>query len=373
MANILISSELSTPLNGELPSEIMYFPAGHHTLNPSVDGLAKQVSVTVSQKTANLLQSQLDKLLTENVRPFIDFDHQGKTAAAIPKRFVWKDEGVMLELDWTGSGKTAVSGRDYSYFSPTFLLNEAGIPAGLPKSGAIGALTNNPAFRQIKRIAAHAPIGMIATVEGGYGVDGQLILWEKDFSLTDAVSAELGETKMTEEEATAPRAELATVQADNKKLKDTIEAKKTDTEVQILKAKIKELEEERERGKVEAANAIADSVIEAAIKEGKIAPKNEEAKATWKKILLNDVEAGRLILASLAPNPAFQKVVTVSGSHRDIGKPAPVADTTLSGSNNGKLCKAAVREYQATHPNVSFEDAWRIQADLKPELFSEAN
>ncbi len=178
---------------------------------------------------------------------------------------------------------------------------------------------------------------------------------------------------MTEEEVTALKLELETAQAENKKLKDMIEAKKTDTEVQILKAKIKELEEEREKGKVEAANVIADSVIEAAIKEGKIAPKNEEAKAVWKKILLNNVEGGKLILASLQPNPAFKTVVTVSGAHRDLGRAAAVADTTLNGSNNGKLCRAAVKEYQATHPGVSFEDAWKIQADLKPEIFAQAN
>ena len=85
----------------------------------------------------------------------LDFDHEGRTAAAIPRRFFWKPgEGVILEIDWTGAGKAAISGRDYSYFSPCFMLSEDGDPSGLPPSGAIGSLVNSPAFRSIKRIAA---------------------------------------------------------------------------------------------------------------------------------------------------------------------------------------------------------------------------
>jgi hypothetical protein len=105
---------------------------------------------------AMALQLDLQKLLRQNVRPYVDFDHVGGAAAALPKRFYWTDEGVMLELDWTNAGKTAVSGRDYSYFSPTFLLDESGDPAGLPQAGSIGSLVNNPAFRSIRRIAARA-------------------------------------------------------------------------------------------------------------------------------------------------------------------------------------------------------------------------
>ena len=96
----LIKSELLVDLHGELPSEIMYFPAGASTLNPSVNGEAKQINVNVSAETAALLQAELETLNKENVRPFIDFDHHGGPAAAIPKRFKWKEgEGVMLELD----------------------------------------------------------------------------------------------------------------------------------------------------------------------------------------------------------------------------------------------------------------------------------
>jgi phage I-like protein len=94
-------------------------------------------------------------LLAKHVQPFIDFDHEGKASAANPKGFRWvTGKGVYLALEWTKGGRERVEGKDYRYFSPTFHVGPDGEPNGLPESGAIGALTNNPAFRDIQRIAA---------------------------------------------------------------------------------------------------------------------------------------------------------------------------------------------------------------------------
>jgi phage I-like protein len=70
----------------------------------------------------------LQRLLAEarerkRSRPFIDFDHQGKEAAAIPVKFIW-DEGIRLEVEWTSAGREAIAGRTYSYFSPEFILGD---------------------------------------------------------------------------------------------------------------------------------------------------------------------------------------------------------------------------------------------------------
>ena len=154
---VLVTAQYAMPLNGELPTVIQYMPGGQQEICPNVNGVPKTISVNVTKKTAAALQADLKKLLAGSIRPFIDFDHIGGAAAALPRRFSWSDpDGVLLELDYTNAGKTAVSGRDYSYFSPTFLLNERGDPGGLPPSGAIGSLVNNPAFRSIRRIAARA-------------------------------------------------------------------------------------------------------------------------------------------------------------------------------------------------------------------------
>lgn len=374
MKPILIQSELLVDLHGELPSEIMYFPAGASTLNPSVNGEAKQISVNVSKTTADVLQAELETLNKENVRPFIDFDHHGGAAAAIPKRFIWKEgEGVMLELDWTGAGKSAVGGRDYNYFSPTFLLDDKGDVAGIPKTGSIGALVNNPAFRKIKPIhAAHAPVGAFATIEGYFNANDQMVYWEKEDSDNSAMSA-TGGNNMTDEEVKALKLDLEAIRAENKKLIEASELKKNDSELEVLRATVKAQAEQIETQKVEAANAVADQLIEAAIKEGKIAPKDEAVKTGLKGFLVSNPEAGKSMLQSLPPNPAFKTVVNVSAGHKDIGKPAPVKDTNTGQTDSGKICKAMVREYMDNHPDVPFEKAWAQVAERNPEFFSAAN
>jgi hypothetical protein len=39
--------------------------------------------------------------------------------------------------------------KDFSYFSPTFLLDDDGTPAGLPGRGPLGALVDEPAFGDV--------------------------------------------------------------------------------------------------------------------------------------------------------------------------------------------------------------------------------
>jgi phage I-like protein len=143
------------------PNEIVYIPEGEHEIRPEVNGKPGKITVRVPKgkgaSIAATLQADLEKRLSDNVRPIIDFDHnRSGAAAAIPSRFRYQEGlGVVLALDWTSSGRQAIEGRDFSYFSPEFLIQDDGTPGGLPAKGAIGALVNNPAFRSMPRIAAH--------------------------------------------------------------------------------------------------------------------------------------------------------------------------------------------------------------------------
>src|SRR5260221_8822871 len=104
----------ASSLNGFAPPEIMYMPAGRSTIEAKVGGEPKEIDVKVTARTAEILQADLEKLLAGPVEPFIDFDHEGKASAAIPRRFRWvSGKGVMLELEWTKSGREQVEGRDY--------------------------------------------------------------------------------------------------------------------------------------------------------------------------------------------------------------------------------------------------------------------
>jgi phage I-like protein len=326
--NYLITSAYAVPLNGETPEQIMFFPAGKSTIRASVNGKPKQISVNVTKQTADVMQASLTQLLTEPVEPFIDFDHQSQAAAALPRGFEWKDgEGVMLNLEWTLPGKAAVEGKSYRYFSPTFLLSESGDPASLPDSGPVGALTNNPAFRRMKKISA--------SDEGALTGD-------------DEPPKQKGKKKMADETAETVTAALR-------------------TELEALRAENKTLRETAETSRVEAINREADLLIEAAVKEGKIAPKNETVKASLKRWAVTDLAGAKAHIESLPVNPAFKTVVTVTSAHRDIGKP-PQTSSDSNGSS-GKLCNAKVQAIRSQFPNMSFEEAWRKAEAEFPDLF----
>ena len=145
----------------ELKTSIVFIPEGEHSITPSVDGkpgaIVSKVAANRGEVIVEALNKSLKKRLSKNVRPIIDFDHADTgPAAAIPTKFTYEQGvGVMLELDWTDAGTSAIEGRNYSYFSPVFNMDRnTGEPVGLASSGPVGALVNDPAFREIKRIAA---------------------------------------------------------------------------------------------------------------------------------------------------------------------------------------------------------------------------
>lgn len=140
-------------------TSLEYAPAGTHSVFATINGNPAVREIHIDEGVAQLLdddlQTWLDEAATGKVsRPYIDFDHEGKGAAAIPKRFYW-DNGIRLEVEWTSAGKDAIEGRNYSYFSPEVMVDkDTGQFIGLPDVGAIGSLVNTPAFQSIERLAA---------------------------------------------------------------------------------------------------------------------------------------------------------------------------------------------------------------------------
>lgn len=147
------------PLSSKAPDEIVYLPEGEHTITPFVNGKAKEITVRVpageGESIAAALQESLEVRQRANVRPWLDFDHKAGVAAGLPKRFRYQaGQGIILEVDWTGEGRRAIEGRDFSYFSPAFEISADGKPARVASSGPVGALVNEPAFRELPRVAA---------------------------------------------------------------------------------------------------------------------------------------------------------------------------------------------------------------------------
>jgi phage I-like protein len=149
----------SPGFDGKAPASILFFPAGKSNISASKGGKPVQLEVNVDKEVADLLQSELAAAIAAAEtgtasRPFVDFAHEGKTAAALPTAFRWEEgKGVMLDLEWTASGKAAVEGKDFSYFSPEWFQKDGKV-TGLNLPGTIGGLVNTPAFQNIGKIAA---------------------------------------------------------------------------------------------------------------------------------------------------------------------------------------------------------------------------
>ena len=134
---------------------IVFLPEGQHRISATVGGKPKTVDVSVDASVLAAFEEDLAKRQAANVRPFGGFDHRAGAASFIPKSFRYEEGvGLVLDVEWTAAGRSAIEGRDYSYFSPTFLLSAAGVPYGLAPRGEVGSLVNDPAFEEIPRIAA---------------------------------------------------------------------------------------------------------------------------------------------------------------------------------------------------------------------------
>lgn len=190
---------IAQPLDGA-PTTIVYIPEGDHVITPTVDGRPGTVTVRVpparGQEIAAHLQNDLDKRKGQNVRAWFDFDHQPGPASALPQSFRYEPgKGIVCALEWTRAGKAAIEGRDFSYFSPTFLIDDDGTPSGLPDRGSFGALVNEPAFREIPRIAASdasLPPVRIAAAHHGSPLN-RLILAVADSGLTGIAAVRAAE------------------------------------------------------------------------------------------------------------------------------------------------------------------------------------
>jgi phage I-like protein len=135
-------------------------PSGEHTVFATgPDGEGMKITTLATEADAERLNALLQTQLAlaakgEASRPFVDFNHDGADAAAIPVSFFW-DDGIRLAVEWTTKGLEALKGRVFSYFSPEFLLD--GKTVSLPEVGPIGGLVNTPAFQTIERLSAKMP------------------------------------------------------------------------------------------------------------------------------------------------------------------------------------------------------------------------
>lgn len=285
---------------GTLENSIVYLPEGKHRITATVGGKPKTVDVEIDARIGASFAEDLTKRLERNIRPFAGFDHQNGPASFIPKEFRYEEGvGLLLDVEWTEAGRKAIEGRDYSYFSPTFLISKDGIPTGLASRGEIGSLVNDPAFEEIPRIAAaYNPKIMIEQlIELGLVDESQdpesamEIAKQQLANLRESAAAAASQEDAQAAAASASEnyakleAELASVMEENKKLKENM---------------------------AEKAMASAELAIEEAVKAGRIAPQDDATKSFWRSSIIANPEALNALNA-IPVNPVLTGQTVLAG------------------------------------------------------------
>ena len=284
---------------------IVYLPEGVHQIQATVNGKPQKRTVTVDQRVLASFSEDLASRLARNVRPFAGFDHIAGPASFLPKEFRYEPgTGLVLDVEWTSAGKAAIEGKDYSYFSPNFLLMN-GIPSGLAGHGEIGSLVNEPAFEAMEKIAASHQTNTMdikQLVELGLVPEGQ-----DPASAMEVAKAALA--TLREESVAAAHAE--TIQAQL----DAAVAEKDAAEGQVadLTKKVEDL--------TTAADAAEDKSIEATIADavtaGRIAAQDDTSKAFWRKSIKAD-KAAIAILHALPTKPINGEVILAGKADKQV-------------------------------------------------------
>lgn len=336
---------------------LVYMPEGTHEIHALINGRAGTQRVVVDKSCLPAFQRDLDQKKSKNVRPVCLFDHKNGPASFIPSEFDYEDGvGVILRGEWTASGKGAVDGRDYSYFSPTFRLNKQTCrPAGLePDAVEIGSLVNDPAFESIVRIAA------CRVVEAGYQAEPKPGN-SNNHQATEMIKKMVELGFLTEEEAQQDNVtELAMAKLEELKAK-LAKCDEESAEVEAARTKLAEVEDrlaecsaareqlagvqaelESARAELAAVQAgkaeLIEAEIQAAVQAGKIAPSDDDAKKGLRIALEADIRAGKALIAAMPINPVFTNIVA--------GK-AQSKEETLCGRE--RIAKAIEEEYKQTH------------------------
>jgi hypothetical protein len=335
------SELIATESNG---FSIVYLPEGTHEIEATVNGKAQKRTVTVDERVLSSFQADLAKRLSDNVRPFAGFDHKPGPASMIPTGYRYeKGVGLILEGELTQAGQEAIDGRNYSYWSPSYLMSK-GIPVGLTPTGEIGSFVNDPAFRSIERIAAsHTETTMEITE-----ILTELGLAESTHTAKEAVSAAkaslatLRESASTVESVTAARATdlgflesaRAEIAAKNAELIEKVEA------LQALQSEKAE--------QVKAANA---ELIQAAVNRGAIPPQDDATKAFWADSLASNPEGAKAALAALPGKAAASGESVVAEAVKADSAPAEITRAEFN-----KMSPVERNQYMRSGGKIAKED-----------------
>ncbi|MCC6356914.1 MAG: hypothetical protein IT577_23760 [Verrucomicrobiae bacterium] len=319
-----VQCQQSVELSGATDS-IQIFPPGRHHIVPRDASTKEPLPLDVAigpQVAARIEACRLAHAEAaargEGDPPFFDFAHEGKAASGHPTRIFWAGDdpvhgGVRAELAWTGSGRRAVEGKDFTRFSAQFDVDtESGEILSCPVN--MGGLVNRAAFRSIAPISAEAadqpstqhPEPRTQNTETPMP-DPKKTRTVQAAEAPAAPAAPEAPAAPAQDAQPAPEAENKPLSADEAKaLREELIAAKRDCEymraqLDSAQAKIQALEAERQAKLAESAKA----AVEAAAADGRIAP---AAKERWVQAIAADPKNSEL-LDALPKHPVTQQVI----------------------------------------------------------------
>jgi len=113
-----------------------------------------------------------------------------------------------------------------------------------------------------------------------------------------------------------------------------------------------------------AQSAVADSVIQAAIAEGKISEADKDTISFYRDGFRKNPEQTKKVLAALHPNPKLKSVVQVTA-----GDSRRIATEAAGRAQLQHMQKLAVDEVRRANPNLTYVEAFNIAKRDKKEYF----
>ena len=334
-----------------VPADIQWMPPGTHTISAkSLKGEDKTVTVSVTAATAAAVQAAFVSMLADATagrgdKPFFDFNHDDAIASAHPTEFYWggddaKTGGVRAKVTWTGAGKAAVQGKDFTRFSPIFIPRADGTAAPAEGHANMGGLVNRAAFRAIAPVAAKAAQTNPADATPAKALNkqtnntqmNQLIAIMAKYGIV--LAADAGDAVVA-----ARAGDLITQLATDR---DSAKG-----ELTTAKASLET-----------AVTAHATSVVDAAVAAGRIAPQDEATKGFWIGSLKSNPVAAKAALDGLPVNPALAagtvvtaKAATVAGTFAANGEHTFIVAAKAHGAAKGITGDEALADYAAVNPS----------------------
>lgn len=346
--------------------DIQWMPKGKQTITPTVNGKPKKVTFEVTAALAEKMDRQLQAMLAEAreqdaALPYTDFNHEDAEASGHGTEFYWDEaSGIRLKGRWTSRGQEGIRGRAYTKFSPEWAMNKAGAVMGIGLN--LGGLVNRPAFKTIATVKAKS-------TDGGSGdeVDPNKPATEKkeepymkELLKALAKAGLISDSGLSEAEA------VAELNAKVENVKAALEVK-----AKLATDYVSKTEHDDLRKRFDEANAAqAEAEVEIAISDGRIAPKDEAAKAKWTELLKKDFATAKTLLDSIAKTSQVPgQRVQASASER--GNTATAAKAGDAGGDAGEhefvaKAKAMLKD----DPKIADESmAYDVLARQQPDLY----